>query len=576
MRPEDIRKLLGGYATGTLTPEERQALFEAALDDQELFDALAQEQPLRDLLDDPASRAHLLAALDDNPLPWFRRFEHWLWGHAVGLAAVACFLTVGGYVVWQAREWRKPALIAEMERQSIEVREPALPDLPPLPRRAFNPDAVTRKPAPAAALPAPPMVAAPPRPAPAGLPLPHMAPVPPPPPPGSPQGAVNAGAVTESIEVTSALPLLATQTAPGAPAPQRFTTDANAGARPGVPVVSIIVREAVVATSMARLDFTQTTAGAARPSGPSPAEPLPASGRATAGVVGGVVGSGKGGGVGSGVGGGVGGGVGPGVAGARGGFGTAAAPAQGRPFSAAPKSARELYDPSLAPVSLTSGTASAQAGGGRGGGGGGGSDRPGVQAKAAQAAPSAMGNVNINGGQTWQTTQQADAAPGSAATQANFARAEAAAQPAASLGVRYQVLRRIAGDEYQELAAGSDLAVGDAVSLRFIPNSSGYLCVFLTRPGATLLQRTVQPFEPVETDGIRVSNAPARLEFHVLFSLEEQPVVHDASPDSFIAKVRQGASGMISQAAGVEGVYVVNPAPGAQAGVPFIITLNFQ
>jgi hypothetical protein len=167
-------------------------------------------------------------------------------------------------------------------------------------------------------------------------------------------------------------------------------------------------------------------------------------------------------------------------------------------------------------------------------------------------------------------------AQGSVSTQASLAPTDATIRAAASLGVRYQVLRQVAGDKYQELAAGSDLAVGDAVSLRFIPNSSGYLCVFLIRPGATLLQRKAQPFEPVETDGIRVSNAPARLEFYVLFSREEQPVVHDANPDSFIAKVRQGASGIISQAAGMEGVYVVNPAPGAQAGVPFVVTLNFQ
>ena len=39
MNREDIQKLLGGYATGTLTPEEQQALFSAALEDQELFDA---------------------------------------------------------------------------------------------------------------------------------------------------------------------------------------------------------------------------------------------------------------------------------------------------------------------------------------------------------------------------------------------------------------------------------------------------------------------------------------------------------------------------------------------------------
>jgi len=55
MSPEDIKKLLGGYATDTLTTEERQALFAAALEDQELFDALAREQSLRDLLRDPAA-----------------------------------------------------------------------------------------------------------------------------------------------------------------------------------------------------------------------------------------------------------------------------------------------------------------------------------------------------------------------------------------------------------------------------------------------------------------------------------------------------------------------------------------
>ena len=47
MKREHVRKLLGGYATGTLTPDEQQALFEAALNDQELFDALAGEEALR-------------------------------------------------------------------------------------------------------------------------------------------------------------------------------------------------------------------------------------------------------------------------------------------------------------------------------------------------------------------------------------------------------------------------------------------------------------------------------------------------------------------------------------------------
>src|ERR1035441_748727 len=76
MSPEDIKKLLGGYATGTLTTEEQQALFAAALEDQELFDALAREQSLRDLLRDPAARAELLCALDT---PASRPGGFWQW-----------------------------------------------------------------------------------------------------------------------------------------------------------------------------------------------------------------------------------------------------------------------------------------------------------------------------------------------------------------------------------------------------------------------------------------------------------------------------------------------------------------
>ena len=43
----DLEKLIGGYATNTLTESERKLLFEAALEDQELFDALQQEQALK-------------------------------------------------------------------------------------------------------------------------------------------------------------------------------------------------------------------------------------------------------------------------------------------------------------------------------------------------------------------------------------------------------------------------------------------------------------------------------------------------------------------------------------------------
>lgn len=72
MKRATAEKLLGGYATGTLTAEERRTLFEAALAHQDLFDALADEEALRELLEDPAARAQVLAALAapaPNPAP---------------------------------------------------------------------------------------------------------------------------------------------------------------------------------------------------------------------------------------------------------------------------------------------------------------------------------------------------------------------------------------------------------------------------------------------------------------------------------------------------------------------------
>jgi hypothetical protein len=91
MRRDDIQKLLGGYATGTLTSEEQEALFAAALDDQELFDALAREQSLRDLLRDPAAKAQLLTALDEKPKAGW---TSWWRPAAIGLAMTALTVVV--------------------------------------------------------------------------------------------------------------------------------------------------------------------------------------------------------------------------------------------------------------------------------------------------------------------------------------------------------------------------------------------------------------------------------------------------------------------------------------------------
>ena len=90
MTREDIRKLIGGYATGTLTEAERQLLFEAALDDQELFDELGREQALKEVLEEPGAKSRLIAALArPDPAPvWWKRPMAWV-GAGVATAAIA-------------------------------------------------------------------------------------------------------------------------------------------------------------------------------------------------------------------------------------------------------------------------------------------------------------------------------------------------------------------------------------------------------------------------------------------------------------------------------------------------------
>jgi hypothetical protein len=63
MRPDRVEHLLGGWAAGTLTADERALLMREAARDQQLFNALADEEALRDALADPAFRARLLDAL---------------------------------------------------------------------------------------------------------------------------------------------------------------------------------------------------------------------------------------------------------------------------------------------------------------------------------------------------------------------------------------------------------------------------------------------------------------------------------------------------------------------------------
>jgi hypothetical protein len=118
MTREEARKLLGGYATGSLTEAERSALFEAALDDQELFDELSGEQVLKEVLDEPGARQRLIAALEPP------RHRAWLW-----ITAAAALASVIGVVVLNRTP--PPQQVAQVLKSPEQVARPAPAPAPP-------------------------------------------------------------------------------------------------------------------------------------------------------------------------------------------------------------------------------------------------------------------------------------------------------------------------------------------------------------------------------------------------------------------------------------------------------------
>ncbi len=129
MKPDEIRHLLGGYATGTLTPEEQQLLFEAALADQDLFDSLMREQALKEALETPAVRRELIAALDAKPSWWRRLTAGVRWPYPVaGVAALAAAAITVVVIVRQTPPQTPVASIArdESPKPAATVAAPKL------------------------------------------------------------------------------------------------------------------------------------------------------------------------------------------------------------------------------------------------------------------------------------------------------------------------------------------------------------------------------------------------------------------------------------------------------------------
>jgi hypothetical protein len=143
MPEHDLEKLLGGFAADTLTPEEKQTLYSAALQDQQLFNVLADEQALKELLSDPDVRRRLLQGLQKTGtsgvggllswLDWFRRPG----GLALagGLSAAALAVVLGVRIYQDSLKQAAQSVATEEVRpatpQSIEPQAKAKETLAP-------------------------------------------------------------------------------------------------------------------------------------------------------------------------------------------------------------------------------------------------------------------------------------------------------------------------------------------------------------------------------------------------------------------------------------------------------------
>ncbi len=121
MSEHELENLLGGFAADTLTPEEKQALYNAALQDQQLFNALADEQALKELLADPVVRRRLLASLKQKSasgggehlswLDWFKRPAGLV--VAGGLVATMFAVVLGTRVYQDSLKQAAPSIATE-------------------------------------------------------------------------------------------------------------------------------------------------------------------------------------------------------------------------------------------------------------------------------------------------------------------------------------------------------------------------------------------------------------------------------------------------------------------------------
>ncbi len=154
MTRDDIRRLMGAYATGSLTDTERKALFEAALDDQDLFDELAREQAMKEVIAEPGVRERLIAGLppvDSEPVAAGGWRKPLAWGLS---AAFVLSMSIAAVVITRSTDTRQASQkVATLDGTLQPVAPaPATTAPEPIPQSASapqpKPGGVTGAPAP--------------------------------------------------------------------------------------------------------------------------------------------------------------------------------------------------------------------------------------------------------------------------------------------------------------------------------------------------------------------------------------------------------------------------------------------
>ncbi len=220
-RLEIARGLLGGYATNSLTDDERRLLIEVALEDQDLFDDLAREQALKNALEVPGVRDRLAASLAPSQVA--EPVRGWVKPLMFGIATMFV-LGVSITAVWLSRNGDRMQIAGN--NGAIAQQMPAAP--PPQQPPAAATEQSKKKAAPtpgSAAKPATTNVPSGTSVAIADQPVPATAAAPPPPPPGP---EVRADLKDEKVKDGRAgfMPLAATPAA--APAAARRATQSTA------------------------------------------------------------------------------------------------------------------------------------------------------------------------------------------------------------------------------------------------------------------------------------------------------------------------------------------------------------